>query len=1526
MDLTADQFNRIKKFVDNWTKDKKYELETTFGIGGVVNSNTFLQIAQRMRTKDFEIIPQEDRLSIITPNHIRFSIEGLGFIQSYCKDNSLENKQFTAMIKDRAFSDSNIDIPEYNIRFKMRREEELSTNDPEVLALTNAWKTQKKAFRLIRRWSFQNKGIRVDMSIVRQTPTMAGKSEFNWSTDFLKYNILKEVPRYEVEVELLHGTEFTDTVEKSIKSLISGVGEVQRAIQKNSLLIRNSVSDRVRMEYKTLTGSDKFRGVGPVTLQLKNMVNDIDESIPNIRSGYNVTDKADGLRTMGYVDKTGELYLIDQSMNVYRTGLKNEKCAESLIDGEWVTLSNKGLAINHYLIFDIYYYMNNKKVTNLPFVVIKNNELADDESRYTYLVSWVETWKDGFESTTSITNVLTLILKNFEFATPNNTSIFNSCKSILNNILIYNTDGLIITSNSHHIPDRAGVRFPQQFKWKPSKDNTVDFLIVFERDDNNATDKISSSIDSVNSNTIQYKTMRLYVGGEKGNEHENPRATILRNEEIVQHSDKTIRYKPILFTPINFPDTMANTCNVKIEQDRETSEDYIVTEDSKEPIQNRSVVEMRYDSSREPGWRWVPSRIRHDKTERLIRAAAKPGVIKYSGIMNDEGVANDIWNSIHEPITLSMIKSGNAQPTDDEIKDILKLRESDISKKYYERKAPKENLALVKGLQDFHNKYIKNDILIKRSLLGGNKRLVDVACGKAGDLYKWKYNGAKYVLGVDMAGENITNISDGAYKRYLQLMLELGKQNVPNIAFAIGNSSKNIVSGEAGANNEERDILRSIFGKLQPEGPVPKYIKNVMEGSFRDGADVAACMFALHYFFESKETLDGFLTNISDIVKPGGYFIGCCFDGNKVFNLLRTTEMGHTKTGIEGDIPIWSITKEYDNEELSNDDSSIGLGINVEFISIGSAHKEYLVPFELLRSKMASIGFHLLDQNELHQLQLGSSTATFDTSFKMAKQSGKKFNMIPTVQEFSFLNRWFIFKRYGVDYDEKKEAPSDMQQMPSEPLSRAPIARFPKDLTAKYPKYAKFSVVPSSSYSVLKPWEERYVNKILDSWFNNKSELTYIIDATAHIGVDSIHLSDVFSNAQVHSYEIVPAIYNSLEYNIKAFGKTNIIYPHRADITLWEPSESDVVDLLYVDPPWGGPTYKDTKVGELKMYLQAEGTAPNESKNIDNLINKWLNTNKIHNIILKAPFNFDMSYLKSNYTVSTGEVLNRAGKLAYYLLLIKSKYNPADVSSKDVAVPSAAPSAPSTASSVVPSTQLGGLKNVDDENKEDSENKDDVNYEDDNDAIILKSSEVFSFGPSAIDNKKVMNKSGEFDKYAGRYISPSMHLPIPIPDRDNKKITYPTIDHYMAGMRLKLSAPELAITVMSTNGDIHQTTLFKLESHKIQESDRYYDILCDENKLIKKYKYKATKQDERWIREKDEHLKYAINHRLKTDGYFKEIVYAAKDQHKYLLYHVKGTNDASEYSGARTQQGHIKGENKMGKFIMNIAQFKHVVK
>ena len=49
MDLTSEQSKLINKFVQDWFKDKKLELETTFGVGGVVDSTTFLQIAQRLR-------------------------------------------------------------------------------------------------------------------------------------------------------------------------------------------------------------------------------------------------------------------------------------------------------------------------------------------------------------------------------------------------------------------------------------------------------------------------------------------------------------------------------------------------------------------------------------------------------------------------------------------------------------------------------------------------------------------------------------------------------------------------------------------------------------------------------------------------------------------------------------------------------------------------------------------------------------------------------------------------------------------------------------------------------------------------------------------------------------------------------------------------------------------------------------------------------------------------------------------------------------------------------------------------------------------------------------------------------------------------------------------------------------------------------------------------------------------------------------------------------------------------------------
>jgi hypothetical protein len=1027
MDLYSAESKKIQTLVQDWLSHPEQELEATFGVGGVVDSTTFLNIAQRLRTKGYEPLPQDDRLSILTQNHIRLSLHGLGVLQGYCRDNVLAGKPYTAMIKDRTSSESNLDLEEYTCRIKSRREISLKTDDHRVRELIDNWNVTKKAFRLIRRWTFKGNGMRIDMSIVRSTPKKSN-GDYDWSRSFQDHNLFKQAPIYEVEVELLR-SEDTSTLDTAVKCFIRGIGEILRAIQKNTLLIRKSIRDRVLAGYAALNGAPSFRGPAPRALHRKNMISTITEGEPNIRTGYNVTDKADGLRCLGYCNDKGELFLIDMGMTVFRTGLRNTGCANSLVDGEWVTADKEGKAINHYLLFDIFKSPGGVEVSTLPFAVLGKEE---EDSRYKELSSWIQIWTEG--KTEVITKHVTeetklqVSMKLFRFAMADEpTAIFEAASIVLNTTQIYYTDGLIFTPNTLPLPPKDEDAFKEQFKWKPSHDNTIDFLINFEKDPvTPSVDKVTIGIHPDTGETVRFKTMRLYVGSRKDIVFDDPRATILDMLPLPDKYKKKGKqnvYKPILFNPEDHPDTLANTCYRLAVVDEESREDMTTTEITNEPIQDRSVVEMRYDLTQPPGWRWIPIRVRHDKTERLQRAVSQGGPIYRT--LNSENTANDTWDCIHDPITESMIRKGTDQPTPVEIAKMRGDKESLISKVYYDRTASEQDLLLVKGMRNFHNWYIKGDILYESVLRDGGKgpggkTLIDFACGKGADINNWRFGRAAFVLGVDMAGDNIIDPGNGVYKRYLNTLIKYGRSTTPLMVFAIGDSSKPIITGEAGATPEERDILRSVFGQ-PPEGPVPKLISTEASSMLKGGANVGVCMFAIHYFFKDKDTLDGFIKNVSDCIAPGGYFIGCCFDGDRVFNLLRSVEAGQSRLGMNGETKLWSIRKEYERDELTDSDESVGLAIDVEFITIGTEHREYLVPFRLLKRKMAEIGFELLTTDETKAIKLRNSTATFEESFAMAEKAGKKFEMASVVREFSFLNRWFIFKRRAMSQVEAEE-------------------------------------------------------------------------------------------------------------------------------------------------------------------------------------------------------------------------------------------------------------------------------------------------------------------------------------------------------------------------------------------------------------------------------------------------------------------------------------------------------------------------
>ena len=1011
MELNKAETENLKKQISSWLEHQDYELESTFG-KGTVDATTFFQVAQRLRSKGLRELSQEDRLTITTPEHVRFTIQSMGVIQQYCRDDTLSGKPFAAMIKDRASADSQIDFKEYEVRVKTRREILMANDEERIRELFSRWPNQKKGFRMMRRWSFEEPdgGIRYDLSIVRST-ARSSNGEFKWQRKFTDQDISQAPYLYEVEVELLRKD--GDTADIALKRLIKGIGEVLRGIQKSSILIRKSKKDKVLESYKEFVKSSKFLGCYSVTLQQSNFTDVVEDNTPNIRTGYNVTDKADGLRCLGYTDSNGELYLIDMGLNVYRTGLQQKYCRESIIDGEWVTRTRNKEAINQFLAFDIYYAADKSIVSNLPFY----DKDTSVKSRHSELKKWIEAFNKGDGPTKLLPylnsqNTLQISMKTFLFAKPNDMSIFKNAAKVLDTYRIYYTDGVIFTPNSLPLPGyneekdtvEAGMTFYSQFKWKPSEDNTIDFLVRFEKMPNNPKeDRVTIGVKPESNETMRYKTLRLYVGSNRSKSF-NPR-DILLNERKLEGNNSSNKYRAIPFYPKDFYDSMASVCYGEVKLDPATQEEYVATEYNNEPIQDKSIIEMRYEPSMPRGWRWIPLRIRHDKTERFQK-----GIIERT--LNSEKNANGVWNSIHEPITETMIRSGSTQPNENETKASIAKAEArdNVVLKYFERKAPVEDVAFVRGMRDFHNHYIKEIVLYNSTLRGGNKTVLDIACGTGSDIRRWANSRVGFVFGIDYAGDNITNPENGAYAQYANFK-ERNRREVPPMVFAIGDSSKRIIDGRAGSTDEERDIMRSVFGRYSPIGPIPPYIDHEAAGNLKNGADVLSCMFALHYFFEKKESLDGLLRNIRETLKLGGYFVGCCFDGDSLFNLFKDTPRGGVLTGVEKDAIIWNLRKDYDSDELSHDEDSIGLKINVDFISIGSPHDEYLVSFPYFVERMKENGLELLTENELKEVGLKHSTNLFKESYDMSKQIGKNYIMPDSVKKFSFLNRWFIFRK-----------------------------------------------------------------------------------------------------------------------------------------------------------------------------------------------------------------------------------------------------------------------------------------------------------------------------------------------------------------------------------------------------------------------------------------------------------------------------------------------------------------------------------
>ena len=1048
--------NLLKIYLDNvikYSEQGNLEMEVRFGTArGMkpIKRQDYDNVVHRLLSAGFQMSEtkyllrmQNEFIDVKTgltkQSNLRTEISGIGNIADYCKTNQIQNKfgeiKSTFIQKNYLKNDANeninpVNFNDFNFRVTLQNEKNLSVSNPIVKGLVNKWTDTKKIFRYTNRNTLTHNElpVNVDISIVKESK----RKGYNLIPSYLfaDSGVNESGEKYEIEIEVINekvgfGTPYSTpalleaAIKKTIKLVMSGlqstnfpVSYVEQKFILNDymqMLWKDNFKENTRVFPKNFVGPSSY------TLQMKNIAPiNPDSIIPNIRTNYTVTDKADGIRKLLYISKNGKIYLIDQNMNVQFTGAitKKNHIFNTLLDGEHILQNKDKKFINLYAAFDIY-YLKDVDIRSLGFTQTKADDVASN-FRLTKLASVIsELAPQNINKASSSISPIRIERKTF-YSDSENSSIFQGCAVLLqkakDGLFEYETDGLIFTpSNTGVGSDKIGettkpikVTWTRSFKWKPPQFNTNDFLITTKKTPTGQDfigNIFQNGLDtSTTTQLTQYKTVILRVGFDEAlHGYINPCQNILNNDIPKggdADADDDTGYRPMQFFPSNPSDENAGICNILLRDS--PSGDKVMYTHENEVIEDNTIVEFSYDLNAENQWNWKPLRVRYDKTADFRAGGNNFG--------NAYHVANSNWHSIHNPITSEMLTSGENIPDE--------LADDDV---YYNRISGSKS---TKSLRDFHNLFVKKQLITGVSRRGDT--LIDLAAGKGGDIPKWIASKLKFVFGIDLARDNITNRLDGICARYLNYRKKF--KNIPDALFVNGNASVNIRNTDGILTDKGKQITRAVFGQG------PKDVKELGEGVYKqygkgeDGFNICSIQFAIHYMFENQVTLQNFLRNVSETTKVGGYFIGTSYDGASIFNMLKSKQDGENYIIMDGDKKIWELTKRYDRDEFSDNSSSLGYAVDVYQESINKTFREYLVNYTYLDRLLEDYGFVKLTREEALENNLPASTGFFrdlfgvmkdeiKRNYKMKNEYGEAPNMSAGEREISFLNRYFVYKK-----------------------------------------------------------------------------------------------------------------------------------------------------------------------------------------------------------------------------------------------------------------------------------------------------------------------------------------------------------------------------------------------------------------------------------------------------------------------------------------------------------------------------------
>ena len=936
--------------------------------------------------KDFVFEKEDDILEVSTlDGNLVLEIKGLPNISQYCNTENFK-------LIDHNWYDvselSNVSIKKhYNMDFYsvISKKKETKVDEDKL-----AWIDIGKYYKQYKQITYRHtSGINYVIKIIR--------SNYSISYTNMKQALLSNRPtEYSMSVVLNGNIELENKLIEMIRYMMFMYQEFEndkypmvieeqgKIIEKYNKLILKA---RELSKFEQYNPKTYFLAPKPVTLEIKNLI-DYEQAIgvTSILQNYAVTDKADGERMLLYIDDTGTCYLINNTYQVKNMGIKAKSNAiyNTLLDGEYITMYQmKDTKKDMFAAFDIY-FLGGDNIMNLPLMD------GSKPSRYSKLKLIMDNsyWEYG-DTTVEIT------AKNHIQA--NGTDMFKACKEILENNWKYEIDGLIFTPvdlavfsyypNQYKKVRGSSVVWEKVFKWKPPQQNTIDFLVK---------EKEGIYTDENNNN---YKRFELYTGYNSTQWENIP---VYKGVQKVFYKDKyqiDEEYQAKLFKPIENYNPNVSIALVPINKAGQA-----ITENN-EVIENHMIVEMSYtvNKNKNVSLCWNALRVREDKT-RLLRISNK-----ITKTANDLSVALNIWHNIYNPVKVEHI-IGQYNISNSMLSPGIEERLLGINDVYYARDIPRNHMLSVHML-NFHNHGIKS-MLYKVSQNKG--MLLELACGMAGDLPRWRDNNYKFILGIDLVKDNIES-PNGSYSRFLHQRHEFFKKQrnrknlfYPQAIFLIGDCGLPLETGEAskGKDGDSEMLLKMLYQGRSYEKY--NYLNNYrLVGKAAQLFDTVSCQFAVHYFFKTKEYLEGFLRNVSYNLKPNGIFIATFMDGQSVHKLINKPEKVEGKNN--GNM-VWAIQKMYKSFTKT---SPYGKLIDVFLENTNQFIPEYLVHFEILKEKAREYQLELVEDgffketfNNLYQDVLNNRNRNVFLDRDLHALAND------TVQkQFSFLNRWVIFRK-----------------------------------------------------------------------------------------------------------------------------------------------------------------------------------------------------------------------------------------------------------------------------------------------------------------------------------------------------------------------------------------------------------------------------------------------------------------------------------------------------------------------------------